>query len=147
MGRGYDPKLWPSIFKDSKKNRFYFVGYSPIPQRIHEVLSLPDRPAGCRIRIGSQNLKGAHQRIVNGHHGTGVVELPTVIGCGKECDEFPPGKEFVSIFDDLMGPNQEIEIKPSQKLSHDISAVRKGNPPIVFRPTLWFIFAREWKYK
>ena len=115
----------------------------PFSQRIHEVLSLPDRPAGCRIRIGSQNLKGPHQRIVNGHHGTGVVELPTIIGCGKECDEFTPGKEFVSVFNDLMSPNQEIEIKPSQKLPHDVSAVRKGNSPVIFRPTLLFVFARS----
>lgn len=30
-----------------------------------------------------QDLEGAHQGVVDGHHGASIIELSTVVGCGE----------------------------------------------------------------
>lgn len=46
-------------------------------------------------------LKGTHESLVDAHHGTRVVKLPTVIGGGKQSYQLPFCKELVAIFDHL----------------------------------------------
>lgn len=41
-----------------------------------------------------QNLEGAHEGVVDGHHGAGVVELATVVGGGEDGDELTAGEEL-----------------------------------------------------
>jgi len=41
-----------------------------------------------------QNLEGAHEGVVDGHHGAGVVELSAVVGGGEDGDEFAAGEEL-----------------------------------------------------
>ena len=46
-------------------------------------------------------LERAQEGLVDTHHGTRVVELATIIGCGEEGHEMPLGEELVAILDDL----------------------------------------------
>ena len=41
-----------------------------------------------------QNLEGAHERVVDGHHGTGVVELSAVVRGREDGNELSSGKEL-----------------------------------------------------
>ena len=49
----------------------------------------------------AQNLKGAHQRLVNAHHCPRIVELSTVVRCTKNRHQLPPREELVAILHDL----------------------------------------------
>ena len=57
-----------------------------------------------------QYLEGAHQRIVHTHHSTRIIELSTVVGGREYGDKLPPRIEFVSVFHDLMGTANKVEI-------------------------------------
>ena len=43
---------------------------------------------------GLQNLEGAHEGVVDGHHGAGVVELTAVVGGGEDGDELTTSEEL-----------------------------------------------------
>ena len=49
----------------------------------------------------AQNLKGAHQRLINAHHCPRIVELSTVVRCTKNRHQLPPREELVAILHDL----------------------------------------------
>ncbi len=48
-----------------------------------------------------QDLKRAHERLVHGHHASGVVELAAVVWRGEEGDQLAFGEEFVAVLDNL----------------------------------------------
>ena len=43
---------------------------------------------------GLQNLEGAHEGVVDGHHGAGVVELAAVVGSGEDGNKLAAGEEL-----------------------------------------------------
>ena len=43
---------------------------------------------------GLQNLEGAHEGVVDGHHGAGVVELAAVVGGGEDGNKLTAGEEL-----------------------------------------------------
>ena len=68
----------------------------------------------CRL----QDLEGAHQCLINGHHGTWdmriitidhhwwflqtcIIKLSTVVGSREQCDQLPLGEELVTILNNL----------------------------------------------
>lgn len=57
-----------------------------------------------------QNLEAAHESIVDGHHGAGIVELSAVVRRGEECNELTLSEEFVAVFNDLMRAANQIYV-------------------------------------
>ena len=47
------------------------------------------------------HLEGAHQRVVNAHHGTSVVELAAVVRRAKHGDQLPLREELIPVLDHL----------------------------------------------
>jgi hypothetical protein len=83
---------------------------------------------------GFQYLEGAHEGVVDAHHGAGIVELSAVVGGREDRHELTASEEFVAIFDHLMGATDEVQVMPSQELSHDIFAKSKRDAAIVLSP-------------
>merc|ERR1719282_407825 len=83
-----------------------------------------------------QYLKGAHQRLVNRHHSSSVVEFSAIIGRGEKRDELPFGEELISVLDDLMSATNQVHVVTIQKLGHNVSAERERYSAIVFTPSL-----------
>jgi hypothetical protein len=46
-------------------------------------------------------LEGAHERVIDAHHGAGIVELATVVGGGEQRHELALGKELIAILHNL----------------------------------------------
>ena len=59
---------------------------------------------------GLQHLEGAHERVVNGHHGTSIVEFTTVVWSTEEGNQLTLRKELVPIFYDLVRTTNEVEV-------------------------------------
>ena len=89
----------------------------------------------CRL----ENLERTHETFVYRHERRRIVKLSAVIGCGKERHQLAAGKEFVTVFDYLMGPANEIEIVFVQKGIYNVFAKGEGNTPIVFSPSIDFL--------
>jgi len=49
-------------------------------------------------RVMQTHLERAHQRLINTHHGSGVVKLSTVVRCWEQSHQLTLGKELVAIF-------------------------------------------------
>jgi hypothetical protein len=95
----------------------------------------PVRPAASFFG-GFQYLEGAHERLVDGHHGRGVVKLAAVVWGRKEGDQPALGKELVAVLHDLVGPADQIEVVLVQKGRHNVLPKGKGDPPVVLAPPL-----------
>lgn len=50
---------------------------------------------------GGADLEGAHEGLVDGHHGARVVELPAVVGGAEEGDELALREELVPVLHHL----------------------------------------------
>ena len=83
---------------------------------------------------GLEDLEGAHEGLVDGHHGAGVVELSAVIWGGEKGDELPAGEELVSVLDDLVGAADEVEVVLVKELGDDVLAEGEGDAAIVLAP-------------
>jgi len=55
------------------------------------------------VELYGTNLEGAEQTLVDAHHGTGVVELATVVGGTEESDKLALGEELITVLDNLVG--------------------------------------------
>ena len=47
------------------------------------------------------DLKGAHESLIDTHHGTGVVELTAVVRCREQSHQLALGKELIAVFNHL----------------------------------------------
>lgn len=83
-------------------------------------------------------MERAHERVIDRHHGAGVVEFAAVIGGGKDGHQFPTGKELVPVFHHLVGAHDEIQIVPTQELAHHVPAKGEGNTAVILSPALVF---------
>ena len=80
---------------------------------LQHVRSVGDSSSGCTAvaAAGSRklslsvwhgaHLEGAHESLVNAHHGAGIVELPAVVGRREDGHQLPLGKELVAILNHL----------------------------------------------
>lgn len=57
-----------------------------------------------------ENLEGAHQRLVDGHHRTGIVKLATVVGRREQRDQLPFSEKFITILNNLEKHTQSVTI-------------------------------------
>ena len=83
---------------------------------------------------GLEDLEGAHEGLVDGHHGAGVVELSAVIWGGEKGDELPAGEELVPVLDDLVGAADEVEVVLVKELGDDVLAEGEGDAAVVLAP-------------
>mmetsp|Transcript_11461 Transcript_11461/g.20687 ORF Transcript_11461/g.20687 Transcript_11461/m.20687 type:complete len:342 (+) Transcript_11461:1304-2329(+) len=87
-----------------------------------------------------KDLEGAHQGLIDTHHGPTVVKLPTVVGRGEDGDQLPLREELVSIFNNLMSAANQIKVVLPQEPLNDIRSESEGNSTIVFSPTTNTLF-------
>mmetsp|Transcript_41627 Transcript_41627/g.61077 ORF Transcript_41627/g.61077 Transcript_41627/m.61077 type:complete len:264 (+) Transcript_41627:174-965(+) len=87
-------------------------------------------PLFCR----SQYLERAHEALVHAHHGTGVIELPAVVGGREESHQASLGEKLVAVFDDLVGTADEVEVVLFQKVLHHCGAERVRHASVVGGP-------------
>jgi hypothetical protein len=83
-----------------------------------------------------EDLEGAHECFIDAHHCSGIIEFTAVVGCGKEGNKLSAGKEFVTIFDDLMRAADEVQVVLVQKLRNNVFPERERDTPIVFAPSV-----------
>lgn len=55
-------------------------------------------------------LERTEQTFVHAHHGTGIVELPTVVRRTEKRHELSFREEFVSVLDNLMRSAYEVHV-------------------------------------
>lgn len=84
---------------------------------------------------GLQDLERAHQRLVDGHHSTSVVEFAAVVGCRKQSDQLPLGKELVAILDNLVGSADEVHVVTVQEFGDYVGTESETDSTVVFTPT------------
>jgi len=83
---------------------------------------------------GLKDFEAAHQGFIDGHHGSSVVELATVVRRAEECDELPLSKEFITIFYNLVSPANQIEVLLLQEAGNDVRAEDEGDATVVLCP-------------
>jgi len=98
------------------KTFFLFLYLHYLPPLLTPSLSRPLLRRTSRL----QNLERTHQRIIHSHHGTRIIKLSTIVGCRKHRHQFAIGKEFVSVFDDLMGSHDEVEVMAVEEFVDDV---------------------------
>src|SRR5687768_7090914 len=57
-----------------------------------------------------EDLETAHKGVINRHHGSSVVEFTAIVRSREESDKLPLSKEFISIFYNLMGSTDQVNI-------------------------------------
>jgi len=83
-----------------------------------------------------EDLEAAHERVINTHHCSRVVEFSAVIGCREERHELPPSEELVAVLDDLVSSADEIKVVLVEELSDDVLAEGEGYSTIVLSPSV-----------
>jgi hypothetical protein len=79
-------------------------------------------------------LEAAHQCFVNGHHGTGIVELTTIVWGTEHCDKLSLSKELIAILHYLVCTNDEVHIVFLQEAGHDIRPEDERHTTIILSP-------------
>ena len=85
---------------------------------------------------GLQNLETAHEGVVDGHHGTGIIEFTAVVGGREEGHQLTLGEELVAILNDLMSPADQVDVMLLGECRHDLLAKSEGNATVVLTPAL-----------
>ena len=83
-----------------------------------------------------QNLERAHERLVDAHHGPGVVKLSAVVWRREQGDQLSAGKKLVAVFDHLVGAADKVQVVLVQKLSDDVLPKGERDAPVVFAPSV-----------
>jgi len=82
-----------------------------------------------------QHLEAAHERLVNGHHRSCIVELPTVVGRTENCDELSLREELVAVLHNLVSTNNQVHVVLLQEAAHDVWPEDEGDTAVVLSPT------------
>mmetsp|Transcript_53453 Transcript_53453/g.127485 ORF Transcript_53453/g.127485 Transcript_53453/m.127485 type:complete len:302 (+) Transcript_53453:112-1017(+) len=91
----------------------------------------------CRLLLPLdwlEHLETAHECLINGHHGSRIVELAAVVGRAKECDELTFGKELVAILNNLVCTANKVHVVLLEKAGHHIWAKDEGHTAIILGP-------------
>lgn len=89
----------------------------------------------CGWICGAQDGETAHERVIDRHEGTRVVELATVVGGAKHRHKLTTTEELIAIFYHLMGSTDEIDVVFLEELLDDSLAECVANTSIVLSPT------------
>jgi hypothetical protein len=82
-----------------------------------------------------ENLERAHQSFIHAHHCSSIIELVTIVRGRENSDELSLGKEFVSVFNDLMRSADQIKIVFAQELFDNVSAESEGDSSVILTPS------------
>mmetsp|Transcript_118986 Transcript_118986/g.331968 ORF Transcript_118986/g.331968 Transcript_118986/m.331968 type:complete len:275 (+) Transcript_118986:91-915(+) len=85
---------------------------------------------------GLHHLETAQQALVNFHHCTGIVELPTVVGCAEERDQLAAGKKLVPVFHYLVRTADQVQRVPFQEVGHHVRTEDDGDAALVVVPAV-----------
>jgi len=83
---------------------------------------------------GLEDLEGAHESLVDAHHGAGVVELTAVVGGREKGDQLPLGEELVAVLNDLVGSADEVHVVLLEELADDVWAEGERDTAVVLTP-------------
>ena len=83
---------------------------------------------------GPTYLERTEQTLVYAHHSSGIVEFAAIVGCTEKCHQLPFRKEFVSVFDDLMSPADQVHVVFLQEPRDDIGTECEGDASVIFAP-------------
>ncbi len=72
-----------------------------------------------------QNLKRTHQCIIHSHHGSGVIKFSTIVGCREYCHQFTICKELISILNNLVRSNYQVQIMTIEEFMYNIYSKSK----------------------
>lgn len=90
-----------------------------------------------RIMDGlSTHLKRTHEWIIDWHHSAGVVEFSAVIWSGEQRDQRAFGKELVAVFDDLVGPANQIQVMAVEELRDNVGTEGETHAAVILAPAL-----------
>ena len=100
----------------------------------------------CRSKVlpligGLEDLKAAHERLIDGHHRARVVKLAAVIRRTKQGHELASLEEFIAILHDLMSSTNQVDVVLLVELAHNVLSEGKTDTTIiisvVLNATLW----------
>jgi len=83
-----------------------------------------------------EDLKRAHEGLIDRHHSSGVIELSAVVWRGEQRDELALREELVSILDDLVSSADQVEIVAVQELGDHVRPECEADPAVIFSPPL-----------
>ena len=94
--------------------------------------SLPE----CRSKVlpligGLEDLKAAHERLIDGHHRARVVKLAAVIRRTKQGHELASLEEFVAVLHDLVSTANQVDVMLLVELAHDRLAESETDATVV----------------
>lgn len=82
-----------------------------------------------------QDLEAAHEVVVDGHDGAGVVELVAVVRGGEDRDELTLCEELVSVLYYLVRTADQIEVVLSEEFFYNVGTEGEGYSTVVLTPT------------
>jgi hypothetical protein len=98
-------------------------------------------------------LEWAHERFINGEHGTSIIKFATVIWRREQSDQLPLAEELIAVFDDLkfltlqkhfssfynvthlVCSANQVKIMLLKKLGHNIRSKSETDATLVLVPT------------
>ena len=83
-----------------------------------------------------QYLEATHEGIINAHHGTRVIKLPTVIWRTEHRNQLLFGKELVPVLNDLMCSTDEVQVVLGEDSLDDIRAKDVRDAAVVAVPAV-----------
>jgi hypothetical protein len=93
------------------------------------------KSAGGALFGRLENLKRAHESVVNAHHRAGIIEFAAVVGRRKQRDQLPFCKELVAVFHHLVRATDQVQIVPLQELGNNVGAEREADSTVVVTPS------------
>jgi len=81
-----------------------------------------------------EDLEGAHEALVDGHHRTAIVELAAIVGRREDGHERAVAKELVAILHHLMRPDDEVEVVAFEEFGDHVGTKREGDAAVVLGP-------------
>ena len=68
-------------------------------------------------------LERAHERLINRHHSTGIVKLPTIVGSRKQSDQLSFREKFITVLDNLQIKQLITSVKANSVIHGDQSTL------------------------
>mmetsp|Transcript_11629 Transcript_11629/g.26319 ORF Transcript_11629/g.26319 Transcript_11629/m.26319 type:complete len:236 (+) Transcript_11629:236-943(+) len=83
-----------------------------------------------------ENLERAHERLVDVHHCTRVVELSAVVGCREYRHQLALSEKLVPILHNLVSADDEVKVEALEELVNHLLAESVAHATVVLTPPL-----------
>lgn len=118
----------------------FLLPISTLKTPFHSLLpTTPTRPGhGCDWTLHKwyltdgalEQLNMAYHLLADLEHSTYIIELPAVIGCGKDGEEFTFIEKLVSVLDHLMRTTDKVKLVLLQKLVYHLLPENARDAPL-----------------